>query len=314
MLFRSKCIYKLLDSYDIPNNLWIKGHILCAKTLVKDNTSSNYHEVIKMLRELCQILPPLPLLLNKKYSIRQDLILDTEPGIDSNIFEAQPIITSEKSSQDSKTGPHLSIIQLEMSNYARETLLKKKSEELKEDKCFLSENNDKYHVRKCSTYMQQMMIFNDSMYSDSTTEKKVNRRMRSIKPSIGYLPKGIISHDDSMRSGENENKDSELFSSSTQWDYLYLMGKIAIKHDINVKFGIRTLCDLIGLLGLFLYENTQLGLKTKYWIAYGLHKIEKISEASNILSKIVMLVNEEKLKIRVKELLGKCQLSLKIDQ
>ena len=65
---------------------------------------------------------------------------------------------------------------------------------------------------------------------------------------------------------------SELFSVSTQWDYLYVLGKIAIKYAVNYKYGVQVLSDLLGLLSLLSMQGSPIASKTKYWIAYAFVK------------------------------------------
>jgi len=68
----AKFIYRLLKSSYIPNHLWIKGHIICAKTLLKNPTKPNYDDAINLLKNLSQILPSLPL-PESIYSIQKNL-------------------------------------------------------------------------------------------------------------------------------------------------------------------------------------------------------------------------------------------------
>ena len=77
---------------------------------------------------------------------------------------------------------------------------------------------------------------------------------------------------ESIQPEEEVRYDSELFSVSTQWDYLYLMGKIAIKYDVNHKYGVHVLSDLIGLLSIFCGDNSYTANKAKYYIAFALIK------------------------------------------
>ncbi len=74
----AKFIYRLLDSAEVPNHLWIKGHIVCAKTLIHSPLKPAYDEAINLLKGLCQVLPPLPLPDNV-YSIQKNLKLNDFP-------------------------------------------------------------------------------------------------------------------------------------------------------------------------------------------------------------------------------------------
>jgi len=78
-----KYIYKLLDAPDIPNHLWIKGHIVCAKILIKNPKRQNYSEAIKMLKEPALLLPNLPI-SGTIYNIKQNLDLYDFPALTSN--------------------------------------------------------------------------------------------------------------------------------------------------------------------------------------------------------------------------------------
>lgn len=89
----AKFIYRLLKSSYVPNHLWIKGHIICAKTLLKNPTKPNYDDAINLLKNLCQILPPLPL-PETIYSIQKNLKMN-EPIrpkdlIADSLFGASP--------------------------------------------------------------------------------------------------------------------------------------------------------------------------------------------------------------------------------
>jgi hypothetical protein len=77
---------------------------------------------------------------------------------------------------------------------------------------------------------------------------------------------------ESVVAEEDIKYDSELFTVSTQWDYLYLLGKIAIKYGVNYKYGVHVHSDLIGLLSLFCAQNSITATKAKYWIAHALVK------------------------------------------
>ena len=71
----AKIIYRMLGSPSVPSHLWIKGHIICAKTLIKNPTKPNYEDAITLLKNLCQVLPPLPL-PDDIYSIQKNLKLN----------------------------------------------------------------------------------------------------------------------------------------------------------------------------------------------------------------------------------------------
>ncbi len=86
------------------------------------------------------------------------------------------------------------------------------------------------------------------------------------------MPKPMQGKRESTQPEEEVRYDSELFSVSTQWDYLYLMGKIAIKYGVNYKFGVHVMSDLIGLLSLFSGDNSYTANKAKYYIAIALIK------------------------------------------
>lgn len=179
----------------------------------------------------------------------------------------------------------------------------------------------KSHKRKCSAYMQQLMVQKTSAENQNIGPKSVNdkfsRKIRSFKPSIGYMPKGLLNNlnSENLNAKIEDNPikyDSELFSVSTQYDYLYLLGKTAIKYNVDVKFGVKTLSDLMGLLGLFLAENTNVGYKARYWIGSGLQKLKKGKEAMIILQKIMDTAgkSEEKIRKKTLELITACQMNL----
>ncbi len=71
------------------------------------------------------------------------------------------------------------------------------------------------------------------------------------------------------------SSNTELFSVSTQWDYLYVLGKVAIKYGVNYKYGVQVLSDLLGLLTLLSLQNNLIASKAKYWIAYAFVKASR---------------------------------------
>ena len=352
--FTAKYIYKLMDSFEIPNHLWIKGHILCAKTLIRDKVTPHYAEAVGLLKDICQVLPPLPLLENgASFSIRQDL-LQSDPECEAgelttkaedgssilNIFEGRaPSVPIAKVKEqhpekegDEKAKHRISIIEMQMNNYTAEfkklprKFSQPEGEDTKEEVKAVQEVHEtikKSHARKCSAYMQQLMAHNrtpvdplkasqPSAATSPESEQKPSRRMRSFKPSIGYMPKGLLQtlKNDSKAAEQEIKYESQLFSVSTQSDYLYLMGRIAVQYDVDVKFGVQTLSDLVGLLNLFMNGEGLTGLKTKYWIAAGLQKMGRVEEACKILQGIPVPAGENKLKFRVDELLAKCKIEI----
>ena len=63
---------------------------------------------------------------------------------------------------------------------------------------------------------------------------------------------------------------NELFSVSTDWSYLYLLGKLCIKFNMNMKDGVQILSDCMEIMKLFGLEGCTSFYKCKYWIAYAL--------------------------------------------
>ena len=103
----------------------------------------------------------------------------------------------------------------------------------------------------------------------------------------------------------------ELFSVSTQWDYLYTMGKIAIKYDINYKFGVHVMSDLIGLLSLFCGENSYTANRAKFYIAVALTKADHYNDAKTLLNFILPMAQKPSLKDKIKAQLEICETKLK---
>ncbi len=110
---------------------------------------------------------------------------------------------------------------------------------------------------------------------------------------------------------EEPRYDSELFSVSTQWDYLYFMGKVAIKFNINLKFGVHVMSDLIGLLSLFCGDNSYTANKAKYYIAVALIKAEHYEDAQALLNTVFPIAQKQKLKDLVKAQLDECAIKIK---
>lgn len=69
---------------------------------------------------------------------------------------------------------------------------------------------------------------------------------------------------------KKEQFGNELFSISTEWSYLYILGKIYIKHSLNLKSGVLILSDCIELMKLLIEDKCPKYYKAKYWIAVAL--------------------------------------------
>ncbi len=63
---------------------------------------------------------------------------------------------------------------------------------------------------------------------------------------------------------------NEMFSISTEWAYLYLLGKISIKFNLDMRGGVEVLCDCAELMRLLGCEGCKMFYKAKYWVAYAL--------------------------------------------
>ena len=114
-----------------------------------------------------------------------------------------------------------------------------------------------------------------------------------------------------MVAEEEARYDSELFSVSTQWDYLYLMGKIAIKFNVALKFGVHVMSDLIGLLSLFCGDNSYTANKAKYYIGIALIKAEHYEDAHALLTAVMPIAQKQKLKDGIKAQLDICSEKMK---
>jgi len=61
-----------------------------------------------------------------------------------------------------------------------------------------------------------------------------------------------------------------LFSISTEWSYLYVLGKMYIKHSLDLKGGVMILSDCIEVMKLQFEDKCAKYFKAKYWIAVAL--------------------------------------------
>ncbi len=209
----AKFVYRLLDSPDVPNHLWIKGHIICAKTLVHDPVKPNYEEAIHLLKELCQVLPPLPL-PESVYSIQKNLKLNDIPvpsrqTIPDSLFSPAPadldaenlatptavkVVSGGMERQSS--GPvvsRISVIDEERTQYIQElqeqkkrgTVAQKDATPFEAELAQLEEMKRERppsilqpHMRKCSAYYQQMALYqevNRTSRISSTTQQRLQR-------------------------------------------------------------------------------------------------------------------------------------------
>ena len=69
---------------------------------------------------------------------------------------------------------------------------------------------------------------------------------------------------------KREQFGNELFSISTEWNYLYLLGKIYIKHNLSLKSGVLILSDCIEVMKLLFDDKCSKYYKAKYWIGVAL--------------------------------------------
>jgi len=287
MISIAKYIYKLLDSFEVPNDNWVKGHIICAKTLICNK--ENCVGAIRLLKEVYPLIPTLPL-LKRSISICKDL--DSDYTSRDYSFTDSFIRTDEEekfnsSLRKSKTEVHMRT----SSHIVTSTLIDNLPE--------LEPPLHRTHIRRCEIYAKPKTYTQSTRFDTEST-------MHSLRPS--YLTTNLDIHSPNPIE-ENMENELELFSVSTQWEYLYTLGRIAIKYDVDIELGIRALSNLIGLLDYLSIDKPLAKYKAKYWIAYGLYEIEGVNEASIILKELLK-VNNEKLKRKVEELLGKCHLNV----
>lgn len=190
----AKFIYRLLKYSFIPNHLWIKGHIICAKTLLKA-PKPNCDDAINLLKNLCQILPALPL-PESIYSIQKNLKIN-EPirapnVVADSLFGASPFGVPESQPKPTAVqvvsvdmpggtvpsrpqGLGMSMIDDENAKYMR-NLRKQGTQQLNEEGEFAFENELMQMddpkpgqspsildpgMRKCSIYYQQMALYQE---------------------------------------------------------------------------------------------------------------------------------------------------------
>lgn len=189
----AKIVYRLLDSPDVPNHLWVKGHIICAKSLVKDPAKHNYGDAIHLLKGLCQILPPLRL-PECMYSIQKNLKVNEIPKSDKpqprdSIFGAAPEMESSEKFEGMFSQPTLekqvsaqpvvsriSVIDEQHSQYINELQETRKNPNNPDVTPFQQElamledgKKESYrgasilqpHMRKCSAFYQQMALYQE---------------------------------------------------------------------------------------------------------------------------------------------------------
>lgn len=336
----AKFIYRLLKSPYVPNHLWIKGHISCAKTLLHNPTKPCYDDAINLLKNLCQILPPLPL-PESIYSIQKNLKVneplrprDVVPdslfgGIPFNLptdNQMKPTAVKVVNMEMQGTIPSrpmvsgISIIDDESAKYVKD-LKKQRTQQFEEESEFtfekeLAQLEDlkpgqtpsilEPGMRKCSIFYQQMALQQECNKTGKIVPLMPS--FRSSRPSIACAV-GAVKRE-SIPEKEMHYQE-ELFSVSTQWDYLYLLGKIAIKYDVNYKFGVHVMSDLIGLLSLFCGESSYTANKAKYYIGIALIKAEHFEDAKALLSSILPSAQKDKLRDNIKKQYDICCSKLK---
>lgn len=77
-----------------------------------------------------------------------------------------------------------------------------------------------------------------------------------------------------LRSGSIDEAEvqlnSEQFIVSTEWLYLYSLGKLLIKRGLDLKYGLVVLDDCVEVMKLVGASESMVYNKAKYWIARGL--------------------------------------------
>ena len=71
----AEAISKLLEDYDCPNDEWIKGNVIYAKTLIRNVQDPQYEGAITLLKQVAQILPPLALPQTPAYDIHDYVVI-----------------------------------------------------------------------------------------------------------------------------------------------------------------------------------------------------------------------------------------------
>lgn len=101
----SKCIQFLIQSKDVPTDIWIKGNIFNAKTLLKEPLIRQYDVAVKILKQTAQILPSLPISPNTPYDLSDfseapAINIVTDPEIEK--IEEFPCVIFEETEEENK--------------------------------------------------------------------------------------------------------------------------------------------------------------------------------------------------------------------
>jgi len=90
------------------------------------------------------------------------------------------------------------------------------------------------------------------------------------------------------------------------------MGKIAIKYEVNFKFGVHVMSDLIGLLSVISGDNSITANKAKYYIGLALYKSEHYEDAISLLNAVLPQVEKyQKLQKNIKKVIDDSNKCLK---
>ena len=147
----SEIFAELLEKFDTPIDIWIKGNVINAKTLLK---SQQYDKAISILKQIAQILPSLP--------------LPSQNPFDNYAFSIDPIIAlSSPIIQEDTQGEENAAVELRVSILGDDEIIAAKvdtpdapKQELIEDKAKLPNDYAKspHHRTKSSLYRDHMIM------------------------------------------------------------------------------------------------------------------------------------------------------------
>ena len=98
---------------------------------------------------------------------------------------------------------------------------------------------------------------------------------------------------------------NKFFSTSTDWSYLYILGKMLIKYKLDLKNGVTALSGCIEIMEFLCENKSQYYYRAKYWIGYALLVAGYKKEAESIIKEIGPFLNGKYL-LSVKDIIKSC--------
>ena len=254
MLTLSKEIVKKCRNPMIPVQIWLNANMIYAKCLVKHNA---YHEALLVYKSLAQV-QPIPFI---------------------------PDMTYTRELQRSFTKEDLDNVILRLENKEKRS-------------SYLTSSLTDYYIQRsklvCSRqYITCALIGEDEEEYDKTSNRSKISTERSESELIGSrapepLQKSKLS---SIPSGDSANIG---FSVTSQYAFLYKIGKTCAKNDIFIDEGMHALHDFLNAHHYWTIEgieiNEELKVKAKFWLAILYFKNKQIPQAEEVFRDILSML------------------------